>query len=144
MWLLLEALVNDNARVKKLVNLNHNCDMEIPSEMPPKGDLKDIDCLAVLEWHDLVIILNGRGDYVYKPVNDVRCAMKTWNPDYIICAIQNRDIISNTGNNIWDNFDKNFPNTRYERVSFWSEFAEEGFEKVVKRPTIEAIMKYMA
>ena len=144
-WLLLKALVEDNAQVKKLFDLNHNCDIEIPSEMPPKGKLENIDCLAVLEWHDLMIVLNSRGDYVHKPVQDIRYAMQNWSPDYIICAIQNREENSYRGNNIWNNFNWYFPATQYERICFWTEYAGEETDAIrVKQPTVEAIMKYMA
>lgn len=144
MWLLLKELLKDGARIIKLFDLNNNCDIEIPSEMPPKGEIAHIDYLAVLEWHDLIIVLNSRGDYVHKPVQDVRFAINNWNPDYIICTIQNRDRNASRGNNIWGNFDWYFPNTQYKRVCFWSEYAENLEDAIrVKQPIVEAIIKYM-
>lgn len=145
MWLLLKALIEDGARVYKLMDLNRDHIIKIPSEMPPKGELEHIDYMAVLEWHELIIVLNSRGDYVYKPVNDINIVINKWNPDYIICTIQNRDRITDTSNNIWNYFDKHLPNSKYERVCFWTEYATDETDAIrVKMPTVSAIIKYMA
>lgn len=142
MWLLLKALIEDGAKVQenRLYDLNHDCDIDVPDEMPPHGDWEGIDFYVVLEWHDLIIVLDGRGDYPDYLVKDIKDALKL-NPDYIICAIQMRPI----NRDIWNAFNNAFPNTQYERVFFGAEFAKDPKNALmVKQPTIEAIMKYMA
>ena len=145
MWLLLKALIERKADVKKLLDLNNNKELDPSMEMPPQGELKHIDFMAALEWHNKMIVIDSRGDYVRKPVDDVTWAKMEWDPDYMICAIQNREESSPKGNNIWNYFNRNLPNTKYERVCFWSEYAENAADALlVKQPTVEAIIKYMA
>ena len=90
--------------VKKLLDLNNNKELDPSMEMPPQGELKHIDLMAALEWHNKMIVIDSRGDYVRKPVDDVRWAKMEWDPDYMICAIQNREESSPKGHNIWNYF----------------------------------------
>lgn len=137
-WLLLKELLAQGAKVKELYNLNEDHDIEIPQEMPPQGFIYDI--WAVLEWHERIIVLDSRGDYVRYLEADVRSAIKNCDPDFIVCAVQERPGY----NNIWNNFNYKFPNTKYGRICFWVERSEnEADSHLVKQPTIEAIMKYM-
>ncbi len=137
-WLLLKELLAQEAKVIELYNLNEDHAIEIPDEMPPQGFIYDV--WAVLEWHERKIVLDSRGDYVRYLETDVRYAIKNFDPDFIVCAVQERPGY----NNIWNNFNNKFPNTKYGRICFWVERSEgETDAHMVKRPTIEAIMKYM-
>lgn len=145
MWLLLKTLIEGKADVRELWDLNNNKVLNPSMEMPPQGNLRYIDFMAALEWQKKMIVIDSRGDYVHKPVYDVRLAQMKWDPDYMICAIQNREESSDTGNNIWNCFNRNFPNTKYDRICFWSEYSENVEDaQLVKLPTIDAILKYMA
>lgn len=140
MWLLLKAMREDCAKVKEFYDFNNDRYCDVPEIIPPVGELEKIDFWAVLEWHDLIVVLNSRGDYVRNTTSDAREALREHNPDFIVCALQNRD----GNNNIWNNFNWYFPNTKYERICFWVEHAEnEEYKLIVKQPTVEAIMKYM-
>lgn len=145
MWLLLRTLIERKADVRYLWDLNNDKELDPSMKMPPQGDLKHIDFMATLEWHKKIIVIDSRGDFVRKPVYDLKWAMGEWNIDYIVCAIQNREESSQTGNNIWNYFNRRFPNMKYERICFWAEHAEnEVNAHIVKQPTVEAIIKYMA
>lgn len=136
-WLLLKRLHDDGAVIKVLQDMNEN-DIEMPEEIPVRENMKDV--WAVLEWRDLIIVLDSRGDYVRNLEHDIRYAIKNHNPDFMVCAVQERP----NNNNIWNNFNWKFPNTKYGRVCFWVEHAEnEADAHLVKQPTLEAVMKYM-
>lgn len=137
MWLLLMSLKEQNASVRYFYNYNEDKEDNVPNKIP-QAEYR-FDFVAVLEWHDKVIVLDSRGDYAKYIVGQIRWAL-TNDPDYIVCAIQCRDY-----NNIWARFDRKFPNTQYQRVCFGVEKAEdEENALLVKQPTVEAIMKYMA
>ena len=137
-WLLLKALMEAGATVKVLQDMNEN-DIVMPEEIPVGKKL--IDVWAVLVWHELVIVLDSRGDYVRHLEYDIRYAIKNYHPHYMVCAVQERS----SNNNIWNNFNYKFPNTKYERVCFGVEHAKDKADALkVKMPTIKAIMKYMA
>ena len=140
LWLLLKALLEEGAKVNEIWDLNNNREIEIPEEMPPLGELEGIDYWAVIEWHNLVIVLDSRGDYAGYLESDLKCALEMC-PDYIICAIQMRPI----NRDIWNAFNRACPNTSYQRVCFWTDLAENPIDaEKVKQPTVEAIMKYIA
>lgn len=136
-WLLLMALKEHEAVIRYFFNYNEDKEVVVPEEIPQAD--KRFDFVAVLEWHKLVIVLDSRGDYAKYIVGQIRWAL-TYNPDYIVCAIQCRE-----NNNIWNNFNYKFPNTKYERICFGVEHAEDEEDAfIVKKPTVEAIMKYMS
>ena len=136
-WLLMMTLKEQGAGVRYFYNYKEGKEDIVPKEIPQAGDR--FDFIAVLEWHDLVIVLDSRGDYAKYIVRQIKRAL-TNNPDYIVCAIQCRDY-----NNIWERFDSKFPNTKYKRICFWSEYAENAADAIlVKQPTVEAIIRYMA
>lgn len=137
MWLLLMTLKEQNADVRYFYNYKEGKEDVVPNEMPSAENR--FDFVAVLEWHRLVIVLDSRGDYAKFIVSQIKWAL-TNDPDYIVCAIQCRDY-----NNIWERFDSKFPNTRYKRVLFGVEKSEdEENALLVKQPTVDAIIKYMA
>ncbi|MBQ7631862.1 MAG: hypothetical protein IJS82_03780 [Paludibacteraceae bacterium] len=137
-WLLIKALNDAGATIKVLQDMNEN-DIQIPTEIPVGENL--IDVWAVLEWHQLIIVLDSRGDYVTYLEGDIRYAIKNYHPDFMVCAVQERP----DNNNIWNNFNYKFPNTKYERICFGVEHADDkAAALIVKQPTIKAIMKYMA
>lgn len=136
-WLLLLTLKEDNADVRYFYNYKEGKEDIVPNEMP-LAEMR-FDFVAVLEWHDLVIVLDSRGDYAKYINGQIRWALSQ-NPDYIVCAIQCREY-----NNIWERFDRQFPNTKYERICLGVEHADNPKDAlIVKKPTVEAIMKYMA
>lgn len=139
-WLLLKELTNRKANVRYIFNINENKEIELPGEMPPQGFLYDV--YVILEWNGKVIVIISRGDFQRYIAKDVSWAL-TQEPDYIICSVQYN--ANDDKNKIWKIFDKAFLNTQYERVCFWSEYAENAADALlVKQPTVEAIIKYMA
>ena len=61
-------------------------------------------------------------------------------PDYIICAAN----MKHWGYYTWQLFETKYTNADYDRVCFWSERAQnKNDEELVKRPTVEAIIKYL-
>ena len=136
-WLLLMTLKELGAEVSYFYNYKEGIEDNVPEVLPLAEDR--FDFVAVLEWHGSVIVLDSRGDYAKYIVGQIRWAL-TKNPDYIVCAIQCRNY-----NNIWERFDKKFPNTQYKRVLFCVEYSEDEQKALlVKQPTVEAIIKYMA
>ena len=137
-WFLLKELIDAGATIKVLQDMNEN-DIVMLEDIPVGGNL--IDVWAVLEWHELIIVLDSRGDYVRNLEYDIRYAIKNYNPNFMVCAVQERP----GNNNIWNNFNYKFPNTRYERICFGVEYAEDEADALmVKKPTIKAIMRYMS
>lgn len=139
-WLLLFTLVNDyHAEIVRLYNQNEEKDIEkLPDTIPADDDMYDI--YAELRLGKQFIILFSRGDYPDRLVEDVNWALQ-FEPAYIVCAIQMRPI----NRDIWNTFNSAFPNTRYRRVFFGVEHAEdENNALTIKQPTVEAIIKYMA
>ena len=62
-------------------------------------------------------------------------------PNYIICAAN----IRHWGASVWNMIEKKYTNTAFERLCFWTEYAANKIdEQLVKRPTVEAIVKYIA
>lgn len=136
-WLLLITLKEQGAKISYFYNYNEDKEDIAPNEIPDAD--KRFDFVAVLEWHKLLIVLDSRGDYAKYIVSQIRRAL-SHDPDYIVCAIQCRDY-----NNIWERFNIKFPNTQYKRICIGVEHAEDEKDAlIVKKPTIEAIMKYMS
>ena len=85
------------------------------------------------------IIIISYGD-VYDDVDKTLQNALTKQPDYIICAAN----IKHWGYYTWQLFETKYTNTDYDRVCFWSEHAaNKADERSVKRPTVEAIIKYI-
>ena len=136
-WLLLMTLKEQKAVVRYFYYYKEDKEDIAPDEIPQADNR--FDCVAVVEWHDLGIVLDSRGDYAKFIVSQIKWALSN-DPDYVVCAIQSRDY-----NNIWERFDRKFPNTQYKRVIFGVEKAEDEKDALlVKQPTVEAIIKYMA
>lgn len=139
-WLLVFTLVKkQHAEVIRLYNQNIEEEIkELPETIPAGEDMYDI--YAELKWNGNLIIIFSRGDYPDYLVGDINWALKS-HPAYIVCAIQMRPI----NRDIWNAFNKEFPNTKYERVFFGVDNAEDETNALsVKEPTVKAIMKYMA
>ena len=139
-WLLVFTLVKDlHAEVVRLYNQNSETEIkELPDTIPSGEEMYDI--YAELRWNGHLIIIASRGDDSDMLLGDVKWALQ-FHPDYMVCALQTRPI----NRDIWNAFNEAFPNTQYKRVFFGVEKAEdEENALMVKQPTVDAIIKYMA
>ena len=108
-----------------------------PAVLRKKEDRNDFK--AILTWEGLSIVIISFGDVERDVKNALEKIMPT-HPDYIICAASIRYWARTT----WNLFEETYTNLEFERVCFWSEHAvHELDEERVKRPTVEAIIKYM-
>lgn len=138
MWLLLKNLEQNNGVIKILHDLNNDKPMTMPQTIQTSGFL--VDFHAVVEWQGKYIVLNSRGDYEHKIVEDTTWALDELKPDYLICAVR----WNSRNNKYWNAFNQVCPNTVYERVCFWSEKTDDTQTNLqAKQATVNAIMKYM-
>ena len=137
LWMVLLQLIKQGAE-KILCKYTFNGeDMAIPNTLPPYEDRWDF--VAELHWNKLRIVIVSYGD-VCKDVDEALQNALQHHPDYIICAAN----IKHWGTYTWQLFEAKYSNIDYGRVCFWSEKAvDQKDEELVKRPTVEAIIKYM-
>lgn len=135
-WMVLYALMSQKA----IVNHFHDYSGRNtpPAIMPPVGSLPDFE--ADVTWNGKHIIIFSYGD-TPKIVKDLMDKALAKHPDYIVCASRSQD----RNNSTWRLFKSIYTNLRFERVCFWSEHSSNIVDALlVKQPTVEAIMKYMA
>lgn len=137
-WMVLMELINRGANVTWFTyNYNKEESEPVPDSLPVYDDRYDF--VAEAEWKGLCIVIISYGD-VYDDVDKTLQKALTKQPDYIICAAN----IKHWGYYTWQLFETKYTNTDYDRVCFWSEHAaNKADEQSVKRPTVEAIIKYM-
>ena len=135
-WMVFIELLNAGARVIKFFD-THTKESNYPTLLPDKTHRNDF--IATLKWDGKLIVIVSFGDVEHDVKNALEEIMPT-NPDYIICAASIRYWARTT----WNLFEQTYTNLEYERVCFWSEHAlHELDEEREKRPTVEAIIKYM-
>ena len=136
-WMVFLELLNAGARVVEFVD-THTKETNYPTTLPERA--KRHDFIAKLEWNGKIIVIISFGD-VERDVKNALEKIFPTHPDYIICAASIRYWAHCT----WDLFKNIYTNLEFERVTFWSEHAvDDKDEQLVKRPTVEAIVKYIA
>lgn len=109
-----------------------------PAIMPPVSSLYDFE--ADIDWNGKYIILFSHGDdpsFVQTLMN----AALVKHPTYIVCASRSQYRTNST----WELFETTYTNIRFKRVCLWSEYTDNPANALlVKQPTVEAIIKYMA
>lgn len=136
-WMMFLELLNEGARVVEFVD-THTKETNYPTTLPERANRHDF--IAKLEWNEKIIAIISFGDVERDVKNALEKIMPTY-PDYVICAASIRYWARTT----WNLFEETYTNLEYERVCFWSEHAvHELDEERVKRPTVEAIVKYLA
>lgn len=137
MWLVFLELVRLGAEVKLFSDKFDGESKDVPAVLPPSR--KRYDFVAELYWDSMRVVIISHGDY-FSFVNRELQKILPSKPDFVICAAN----VKHWGKYTWDSFKKTYTNLDYERVCFWSEkSADKKDEELVKRPTIEAIIKYM-
>ena len=136
-WMIFLELVRLGANVISFYDTKTG-ETTYPTILPRKDDRNDFE--AILTWEGLSIVIVSYGD-VYKHVNDKLAEVMPTKPDYVICAAS----IRYSAHTTWNLFEETYTNIDYDRVCFWTEHAvNENDEELVKRPTVEAIVKYMS
>ena len=137
-WMVLLELINKRGASKNWCKyIDNNEEMPIPETLPPYEERWDFR--ADLNWETLHIVIISHGD-TYKTVDRLLQEALQTQPDYIICAAN----MKHWGFYTWQLFESKYTNTDSDRVCFWSEKAvDQNDEELVKRPTVEAIIKYM-
>lgn len=135
-WMVLYALISNKAIVNDFKDYSGR--RKVPTVMPPVGSLPDFE--ADVNWYGKLIIMFSYGDGP-KIVQSLMNTALAKNPDYIICASRSQ----NRTNSTWKLFETTYTNLRFERICMWSEHTPNFANAlIVKRPTVEAILKYMA
>ena len=138
-WMVLLELINKRGATKNWCTyISNNEEMAIPESLPPYEERWDFK--ADLLWENLHIVIISHGDTYEKVDRMLQEALQT-QPDYIICAAN----MKHWGFYTWQLFEAKYTNIDYDRVCFWSERAQnKNDEELVKRPTVEAIIKYIS
>lgn len=137
LWMVLLELMKQKADKISCKHIYNGEEITLPNTLPPYEDRWDF--VAELLWHKLHIVIISYGD-VYNNVDKALQNALQLHPDYIICAAN----IKHWGTYTWQLFETKYKNTDYDRVCFWSEKAVDAKdEERVKRPTVEAIIKYI-
>ena len=135
-WMLLYKLVDQGAQINSLCYLDKT-PFTLPATLPPAG--KRYDFIAELEWCKLRIVLFSQGD-TPSAVEPRLDAIIATNPDFIVCASRSQS----RANSTWELFKTKYTNIHFRRVCFWSEYSAHPKDQLdVKKPTIEAIVKYI-
>ena len=136
-WLTYLELLNRGAKVLSFSGTFGGNPWTAPIVLPAANARYDF--VADLLWNDKRIVLISQGD-VYAYVDAELQKVLATGPDFIVCASRSQYRTNST----WDLFVNKYTNLIYDRVCFWSEYAQHSLSEVqVKRPTIEAIIKYM-
>ena len=137
-WMVLLELINKRGASKNWCKyIDNNEEMPIPETLPPSENRRDFRADLLLETLHIVII--SHGDTYDKVDRMLQKALQS-QPDYIICAAN----MKHWGFFTWQLFEAKYSNIEYDRVCFWSEKAvDQKDEELVKRPTVEAIIKFM-
>lgn len=135
-WMVLYELLSRGATVRSFNDYSGLT--SVPATMPPVGTLYDFE--AEVDWNGKYIILFSHGDdpsFVQALMN----AALAKNPDFIVCASRSQ----NRTNSTWELFETTYTNIRFKRVCLWSEYTDNPANALlVKQPTVEAIIKYIA
>lgn len=135
-WMVLYELIRKGATINNFKDYSGR--KTVPANMPPVGSLPDFE--ADVTWNSKHIILFSYGDGP-KIVKNLMNAALAKHPDYIVCASRSQYRTNST----WELFETTYTNLRFERVCLWSERSQNiANALLVKQPTVEAIMKYMA
>ena len=135
-WMVLYELINRGATVRSFKDYSGLT--SVPTTMPPVGTLYDFE--AEVDWNGKYIILFSHGD-TPSWVQTLMHAALAKNPNYIVCASRSQYRTNST----WELFETTYTNIRFERVCLWSEHSANIADALlVKQPTVEAIVKYMA
>ena len=135
-WMVLYELISRGATVRSFKDYSGR--KAVPAIMPPVGSLPDFE--ADVDWMGKHIIIFSYGD-TPSTVQTLMNAALAKNPDYIVCASRSQ----NRTNSTWELFETTYTNIRYERVCLWSEHSVNIADALlVKQPTVEAIVKYIA
>ena len=135
-WMVLYELISRGATVRSFKDYSGLT--SVPATMPPVGTLYDFE--AEVDWNGKYIILFSHGD-TPSWVQTLMNAALAKNPDFIVCASRSQYRTNST----WELFETTYTNLRFERVCLWSEYsANIANALLVKQPTVEAIVKYIA
>lgn len=137
-WMVLMELIRQGANVNWCKYTFGGKNMKIPAQIPPYQNRWDF--VADLTWKGKHIAIVSHGDDVNDVDRELQNILPT-KPNYIICAAN----IRHWGASVWNMIEKKYTNTAFERLCFWTEYAANKIdEQLVKRPTVEAIVKYIA
>ena len=135
-WMVLYTLISSGATVNDFKDYSGR--KTPPASMPPVGSLPDFE--ADVSWNGKHIIMFSYGDGP-KIVKNLMNAALAKHPNYIVCASRSQYRTNST----WELFETTYTNLRFERVCLWSEHTPNiANALIVKQPTVEAIIKYMA
>ena len=136
-WLTYLELLNRGAKVLSFSGTYGGNPWTAPIVLPAANARYDF--VAELLWNDKRIVLISQGDVYTYVVAELQKVLAT-EPDFIVCASRSQNRVNST----WELFVNKYTNLIYDRICFWSEFAQHPFdEERVKKSTVEAIIKYM-
>lgn len=136
-WMTYLELLNRGAKVLSFSGTYGGNPWTAPIVLPAANARYDF--VAELLWNEKRIVLISQGDeYTY--VDSELLKVLPTEPDFVICASRSQNRVNST----WELFVNKYTNLIYDRICFWSEFAQHPFdEERVKKSTVEAIIKYM-
>lgn len=136
-WMVFLELIKLGAEVKDFLD-TWTKEKTYPTTMPAPKERNDF--VAELLWQGKRIVIISFGD-VYEHIKNEMERVLPLEPDYVICAAS----CKYWGFSAWNLFENTLTNTLYDRVVLWAEHSIDPRDaEIVKRPTVEMIIKYIS